>query len=98
MEKERRIVGTGRAISVLQTLFNPRVLALAAIHFGQAGVSVGIAVFAALIIKQLGLTNMQTGFTTAIPYVLGTIGMILWGRYSDRKNAAVEPHRLLHDD
>jgi ACS family tartrate transporter-like MFS transporter len=86
MEKERRIVKTGRAISVLQTLVNPRVLALAAIHFGQAGVSVGIAVFAAQIIKQLGLTNMQTGFTTAIPYALGTIGMIVWGRYSDRKN------------
>ncbi|HJZ17979.1 MAG TPA: MFS transporter, partial [Stellaceae bacterium] len=54
MEKERRMVETGRSISVLQTLFNPRVLALAAIHFGQAGVSVGIAVFAAQIIKQLG--------------------------------------------
>ena len=86
MEKERRTVGTGRAISVLQSLCSPRVLALAAIHFGQAGVSVGIAVFAAQIIKQLGLTNMQTGFTTAIPYALGTIGMIVWGHYSDRKN------------
>src|SRR6267143_931367 len=86
MEKERQTVATGRAISVLQSLFNPRVLALAAIHFGQAGVSVGIAVFAAQIIKQLGLTNMQTGFTTAIPYALGTIGMIVWGHYSDRKN------------
>jgi ACS family tartrate transporter-like MFS transporter len=86
MEKERRTVETGRAISVLQSLFSPRVLALAAIHFGQAGVSVGIAVFAAQIIKQLGLTNMQTGFTTAIPYALGTIGMIVWGHYSDRKN------------
>src|SRR5882757_5277345 len=86
MENERRTVESGRAISVLQTLFNPRVLALAAIHFGQAGVSVGIAVFAAQIIKQLGLTNMQTGFTTAIPYVLGTVGMIVWGSYSDRKN------------
>jgi MFS family permease len=86
MERERRTVKTGRAISVLQSLFNPRVLALAAIHFGQAGVSVSIAVFAAQIIKQLGLTNMQTGFTTAIPYVLGTIGMVVWGSYADRKN------------
>jgi MFS transporter, ACS family, tartrate transporter len=77
MEKERQTVETGRTISVLQSLFNPRVLALAAIHFGQAGVSVGIAVFAAQIIKQLGLTNIQTGFTTAIPYVFGTIGMIV---------------------
>jgi ACS family tartrate transporter-like MFS transporter len=86
MEKERKTVETGRTISVLQTLFNPRVLALAAIHFGQAGVSVGIAVFAAQIIKQLGLTNMETGFTTAIPYLLGTVGMIVWGSYADRKN------------
>jgi MFS transporter, ACS family, tartrate transporter len=86
MEKERRTVETGRHISVLQSLFNPRVLALAAIHFGQAGVSVSIAVFAAQIIKQLGLTNMQTGFTTSIPYVLGTVGMIIWGSYADRKN------------
>src|SRR5271166_4253513 len=86
MEREQRTVETGRAISVLQTLFNPRVLALAAIHFGQAGVSVGIAVFAAQIIKQLGLTNMQTGFTTMIPYAAGTIGMVVWGHYSDMKN------------
>ena len=86
MAKERQTVETGRTISVLQSLFNPRMLALAAIHLGQAGVSVGIAVFAAQIIKQLGLTNMQTGFTTAIPYVLGTIGMIVWGSYSDHRN------------
>ena len=51
-------------------------LALAAIHFGQAGVSVGLAVFSAQIVKSMGLTIMQTGFTTAIPYVFGTIGMI----------------------
>ena len=86
MEEERRAVASGRTISVLQSLFNLRVLALAAIHFGQAGVSVGIAVFAAQIIKQLGLTNMQTGFTTMIPYAAGTIGMVVWGRYSDMKN------------
>jgi hypothetical protein len=45
---------------VLQTLISWRVLALAAIHFGQAGVSVGLAVVIAQIIKSLGLTNMQT--------------------------------------
>jgi len=47
---------------------------------------IGIAVFAAQIIKQLGLTNMQTGFTTMIPYAAGTIGMVVWGHYSDMKN------------
>src|SRR5438477_6909618 len=51
MEKERQTVATGRPISVLQSLFNPRVLALAAIHFGQAGVSVVRAGFAAQIVN-----------------------------------------------
>ena len=29
---------------------------------------------------------MQTGVVTVIPYAAGTIGMILWGHYSDKKN------------
>ena len=86
MHKENQIVAQHRTFSVLQTLVNWRVLALAAIHFGQAGVSVGLAVFVAQIIKGLGLTNMQTGFATVIPYAAGTIGMLLWGHYSDKKN------------
>jgi ACS family tartrate transporter-like MFS transporter len=86
MQREKQTVAQHRTFSVLQTLINWRVLALAAIHFGQAGVSVGLAVFIAQIIKELGLTNMQTGFVTVIPYAAGTIGMILWGHYSDKKN------------
>src|SRR5256714_1687354 len=86
MQKEKKTLAEHRSFSVLETLWNPRVLALAAIHFGQAGVSVGLAVFIAQIIKGLGLTNMQTGFVTVIPYAAGTIGMILWGHYSDKKN------------
>jgi len=86
MQREKQRVVQHRTFSVLQTLINWRVLALAAIHFGQAGVSVGLAVFIAQIIKGLGLTNMQTGFATVIPYAAGTIGMLLWGHYSDKKN------------
>ena len=86
MHRENQIVAQHRTFSVLQTLVNWRVLALAAIHFGQAGVSVGLAVFVAQIIKGLGLTNMQTGFATVIPYAAGAIGMLLWGHYSDKKN------------
>jgi len=37
-------------------------------------------------IKQLGLTNMQTGWMTAVPFVFGTIGIIVWGTISDRMN------------
>jgi MFS family permease len=86
MQKEKKSVTAHRTFSVLQTLWNPRVLALAGIHFGQAAVSVGLAVFSAQIIKSMGLSNMQTGFTTAIPYIFGTVGMLIWGNYSDKKN------------
>jgi len=86
MQREKETVAQNRTFSVLETFVNWRVLALAAIHFGQAGVSVGLAVFIAQIIKGLGLTNMQTGVVTVIPYAAGTIGMILWGHYSDKKN------------
>src|SRR3984957_3838526 len=86
MQKEKKAVTAHRTFSVLQTMYNPRVLALAAIHFGQAAVSVGLAVFSAQIVKSMGLSIMQTGFTTSIPYIFGTVGMILWGNYSDRKN------------
>ena len=86
MGAEKRRLEAGPRISVLQTLIDPRVLALGAIHFAQAGVSVGIAVFVTLIIKQLGLSNMETGWLTAVPFIFGTIGILVWGGLSDRMN------------
>jgi MFS family permease len=84
-EERRRVVAMGR-ISVWQSMIERRVLALGLIHFAQAGVSVSMAVFVAQMIKQLGLTNMQTGWLTAVPFVFGTIGIIIWGTLSDRMN------------
>jgi MFS transporter, ACS family, tartrate transporter len=67
-------------------LIDVRVLALAGIHFAQAGVSVGMAVFVTLIVKQLGHSNMETGWLTAIPFIFGTLGILIWGGISDRMN------------
>jgi MFS family permease len=36
-------------------------------------------------VKSFGLTNLQTGFVTSLPYVVGLASMILWGRHSDRR-------------
>src|SRR5258706_14445731 len=35
------------------------------------------------IVKAFGFTNAQTGFVTAVPYLFGTVAMILWARHSD---------------
>jgi ACS family tartrate transporter-like MFS transporter len=86
MAEEQRHVKAERPVSVWQSLIDRRVVALGLIHFAQAGVSVGMAVFVAQMIKQLGLTNMQTGWLTAIPFICGTIGILVWGHLSDRVN------------
>jgi MFS transporter, ACS family, tartrate transporter len=86
LAQERRLVDAGPRVSVWRSLIDRRILILGFIHFAQAGVSVSIAVFVAQMIKQLGLTNMQTGWVTAIPFICGTTGLLIWGHLSDRMN------------
>jgi MFS transporter, ACS family, tartrate transporter len=86
MTEERRRVQREKHVPVWKTLIDPRVIALGGVHFAQAGVSVGIAVFVALIVKQLGGSNMQTGWLTAIPFIFGFFGILIWGGISDRMN------------
>ena len=84
LQAERRQVESVRVFSVLQSLYNPRILALAVVYLGIATASLGLVLFLPQMIKQLGLSNLMTGFATAIPYVIGTIGMIVWGHVTDR--------------
>ncbi len=81
---ERREVEAVRTYTLFQALTNIRVLALAVIYFGVVTASVGLVIFVPQIIKQLGVTNLQTGFLTMIPYLVGTASMIVWGYFSDR--------------
>jgi len=82
---ERKKVEAAGHISFLQSLFDKRVLALAAIYFAGVTGSYGVVFFLPQIIKGLGLSNLQTGFVTAIPYVFGVIGLLAWGYSSDKR-------------
>lgn len=82
---ERKHREAVRAFSVKQALFNPRVLAIALIYFGANATNYGLSFFLPQIVKSFGLSNVQTGFVTSLPYVVGVISMIVWGRHSDRK-------------
>ena len=82
--QEQRQREAAQHFSVAQALLNPKVLALALVYFGAVGCNYGIGFFMPQIVKEFGLTNLQTGFVTAIPYVVGTVSIVLWGRSSDR--------------
>ena len=84
LAKERQVKETERHYSVMQALLDPRVLGVALVYFGAVACNYGLSFFLPTIVKGFGLTNLQTGFVTAIPYVVGTVGMVYWGRRSDR--------------
>ncbi len=81
---ERRQREAVEDLSVMQVLFNPRVLILGIAGFSIAYSIYGIVYFLPQIVKQFGLTNMQTGLVSAIPFAVGAIGMIWYGRRSDQ--------------
>jgi ACS family tartrate transporter-like MFS transporter len=71
-------------MSVWQVLRNPKVLALGLVGYGIANEIYGLIFFMPQIVKQFGLSNMQTGLVSAIPFAVGALGMIWYGRRSDR--------------
>ncbi|WP_114812075.1 MFS transporter [Paraburkholderia kururiensis] len=82
--QERRHRESVRSFSVLEALFNPRILAIALIYFGANATNYGLSFFLPQIVKAFGLTNLQTGFVTSLPYIVGLVAMVYWGRHSDR--------------
>ncbi|SMG21505.1 MFS transporter [Paraburkholderia susongensis] len=84
-KQEREHREAVRSFSVKEALINPRVLAIALIYFGANATNYGLSFFLPQIVKSFGLTNLQTGFVTSLPYVVGVISMVLWGQHSDRK-------------
>ena len=84
LQGERRKVESAGRLGLFQALTDKRVLALSAIYFTSVTASYGIVFFMPQIVKGLGLSNLMTGFVTAIPYTIGVIGLVLWGHSSDR--------------
>ena len=81
---ERSIRERERKFSVWESLVNGRVWMLSFVYFGAVACNYGFSFFLPTIVKGFGLTNLQTGFVTAIPYLAGTIALVLWTQRSDR--------------
>ena len=84
LELEKQQKEKAEHFTVMQALTNPRVLGLSLVYFGAVACNYGIGFFLPQIVKGFGLSNTQTGFVTAIPYVVGVVAIIYWGRRSDR--------------
>jgi MFS transporter, ACS family, tartrate transporter len=85
LTRERLAVEGGGKLSLWTAIKDPRVLTLAFIYFTSTTANYGIVFFLPQIVKGLGLTNVQTGFVSAIPYIIGVAGLLLWGWSSDRR-------------
>jgi ACS family tartrate transporter-like MFS transporter len=83
----RRTLGTVAAIT------HPKVLYLAAVYFAYQCGSLGIGYWLPQIVKSLSTeaTTLEIGLISTAPYVVATIGMVLWSRHSD-----VTSERYLH--
>jgi MFS family permease len=71
-------------IGILRSLVDPRILLLALVYFGAVAGNYGVGFFSPTIVKGFGLSNAETGLVNAIPYLIGSVAMILFARYSDR--------------
>src|SRR5215472_13833103 len=70
LRAERRAKEEVRAFTVLQALFNPKVLLLSLNYLGIVTASLGMLFFIPQIIKSLGnFSNMTVGWLTMIPYI-----------------------------
>lgn len=67
-----------------QALTRPRVLALGLIYFCMVIGLYGLSFWMPQVIQTYGLSPLQIGFLTAIPYFFAAIAMVLWGAHSDR--------------
>jgi ACS family tartrate transporter-like MFS transporter len=87
LASERSAKEAVRKFSVMQGMFDAKVLLMALNYFGIVVASLGILFFVPQIIKSIGVTdNMTVGWLTMIPYLSGGAGLVLWGLVSDRMN------------
>jgi ACS family tartrate transporter-like MFS transporter len=68
---------------------DPRVWLLTIPDFGIVLALYGINLWLPKIVQGMGFSNAQTGFISAIPYLVAMIVMVLWGMSSDRRGERV---------
>jgi D-galactonate transporter len=86
LDAERATREREGAASWFKSMLDPRVIALGFVYMGCNIPQYGLSFFLPQIVKAFGgLSNFQVGLVTALPYLVGAIGMIFWSRNSDAR-------------
>ena len=85
LEGEKQLKQKAEHFGLLKAITDPRVLFCAFVYFCHNAAGYGLSFFLPTIIKEFGVGNAQTGMLTAVPYIVGAVGMVLFARHSDRK-------------
>jgi len=85
LESEVAAKQSARHLTLGQALTSPKVLVLSLIYFGFVAALYGMQFWLPQIVKAFGFSNAQTGFVIAVPYLFGSIAMVLWAGHSDAK-------------
>lgn len=87
LTQEREAVEVAHTrLSLWRGLVDPRVLTLCAVYFAFGTTTYGMSYFLPQFIKAWGSSNFATGWTVAVPEIIGIAGMLIWGYWSDRVN------------
>ena len=90
LDRDVAAPGKGHLEGLGPAMANPQVWRFAIVYFGVIMGNYGLGFWLPQIVKGLGgLTNVQTGWLTALPYLLGAIATVLWGRHADRTQERV---------
>ena len=84
LHRERMVRETHARHTLWEALKHPRVLSLGLVYFGTAAASYGLGFWLPTIVKEFGVSDLQTGFITAIPYAVGVAAVVIWPLLSDR--------------
>jgi MFS family permease len=85
LEKERSERKTTVRPSLWQLFRTKEVLGMALVCSAASAAGSVLGVWQPQLLKSFGLTVMQTGLVSSVPYAVAAILMVLWGRHSDKK-------------
>jgi len=84
-----RTAHQGSLLQQLRLLGDGRVILFALVFFGTGVPSYGLGLWLPQIVNDFGLSTVQTGLISAVPFLCGSIAMIVWGRRSDRRGERI---------